>query len=252
MIPKLIHFMWLDKTNPYTRDYPEKYRENVEKWTELNRDWTVIMWNMEDIQREFPEWMEVLDSIPIWISKCDFARFLVLYKMGGVYIDLDFIPKRPFDDYVTNRDLLLLFEPKEHMEQLGEGLLYNGIVGSEENHPFILGWIHKMAEDAPRNDKVYNVVKVTGPTGFFNYWRNTGIPVEEVDTCLFCPVTKRLVSSPYITYIPDRCTPYPPYCITKWSEGTFWNVTDGDKLLYVLLILPVFLILLYTLYKKLA
>lgn len=252
MIPKLIHFMWLDKNDPYTRGYPDKYRENVEKWALLNKDWKVFMWNMEDIQREFPEWMEVLDSIPIWISKCDFARFLVLHKMGGVYIDLDFIPKRPFDDYVTNRDLLLLFEPKEHMEQLGEGLLYNGLVGCEENHPFIQGWIHKMAKDAPGNDKVYNVVKVTGPTGFFNYWIDTGIPVEEVDTCLFCPVTKRLVSSPYITYIPERCAPYPPYCITKWSEGTFWNVTDGDKLLYALVFLPVFLILLYTLYKKLA
>lgn len=252
MIPKVIHFMWLDKKNPYVRGFPEKYKENVEKWSRMNPDWRVVMWNWADIEREFPEWLDVLDRIPIWISKCDFARFLVLYKMGGVYIDLDFIPERPFDDYVTNRELLLFFEPREHMDQLGEGLLYNGLVGATPEHPFISGWVQKMAEDAPENDKVYNVVKVTGPTGFYNYWRSTGVEVDPRDTCLFCPVTKRLVSSPYVTYIPERCSELPPYCLTKWHEGTFWNITDNDRLYYSLFSLLLFVALVFFLCKKIA
>ncbi len=252
MIPKILHFMWLDKQNPYQRGYPDKYKKNVEDWIAMNPSWRVIMWNWEDVEREFPEWMETINSIPIWISKCDFARFLILYKMGGVYVDLDFIPKRPFDSYVTDRDLLLLFEPKEHMDQLKEGLLYNGLVGCEPYNSFILGWIEKMAEDAPLNDKVSEVVSTTGPTGFYRYWEGSGIPVSHLDTCLFAPVTKYMVSSPYLTYIPDRCAPYPPYCLTKWHEGTFWNLTEQDKTSWLLVFIPVIIVVLYFVWKKLA
>lgn len=251
MIPRILHFMWLDKKNPYQRGYPEQYRKNVDKWIMLNPEWRVIVWNWTDVEKEFPEWMEVLNSIPIWISKCDFARFLVLYKYGGVYLDLDIIAQRPLDDYVTDREYLLVFEPREHMEQLNEGLLFNGLVGCQAQDPFIMGWVKKMAEDAPKNDNVSKVVSVTGPTGFYNYWRETGIPVEELDTCLFLPVTKEDVNSPFSTYIPKRCSFYSPYCMTRWHEGTFWYVQGGNIYVQVAIALIILLII-YKLLKNIV
>ncbi len=224
MIPKIIHLMWLDKNNPHNPGFPSKYTNYMDQWKNMNPSWQIMYWNYSDIEREFPDFMPIIEKIPVWISKCDFARVLVLYKYGGVYIDLDFFPLRPFDDHVTDRDLLLIYEPQEHSKYWNfDGLILNSIMGASPNHEFFKGFIdvsiHKILTTDPHR---WNVIASIGPNGLYSYysqyWKHS-FAIDPLDTCLFIPSLQ--------SFIPNKttgemCNVIKPYCTTKWDEGTEW------------------------------
>ena len=250
MIPKIIHFMWLDKKNPYVRGFPDKYRTYLSGWVRMNPDWKVVVWNYEDIESEFPEYMDTFNKIPEWISKCDFARFLVVMKYGGVYIDMDFVPNRPFDDRVTDRSILLISEPREHVEfHKFPGLILNGLFGAEPMHPFMVGWVDQMVKNVNKVRKEWKVMNIIGPGGLYQYyiqnWSDK-IPLYSEDTCLFTPVLQpaiaKLKSSP--------CNVVESYCYTKWFEGSGWGDGKNINILKFLIILTIIITLLYIFYRK--
>jgi len=41
------------------------------------------------IRSEFPEYLDIFDRLPLRIQKCDFFRYLAVYRLGGFYFDLD-------------------------------------------------------------------------------------------------------------------------------------------------------------------
>jgi|SRR5271157_826778 len=43
----------------------------------------------EFVTREFPEYRDVFESFRLTIQKCDFFRYLAVYRYGGFYFDLD-------------------------------------------------------------------------------------------------------------------------------------------------------------------
>lgn len=51
----------------------------------------LVVWDKDRIEREFPEHVSMLRTIPVaaWIS--DIMRYLIVYRYGGVYLDTDFI-----------------------------------------------------------------------------------------------------------------------------------------------------------------
>jgi mannosyltransferase OCH1-like enzyme len=216
MIPKIIHFMWLDKKNPYVRGFPDKYRDNINQWVQMNPDWKVVVWNYEDIENEFPEYMDTFNKIPEWISKCDFARMLVLNKFGGVYTDLDFTPLKPFGDSIMNRDIIVLKEPDQWVAWNEDGRLLVGILACSKNHPFITGWINKMIENTDNYKKGDNwdVFVMTGPRGFYLYYKeNPIINLDIKDSCSFMPTagkTKR-----------KECINIEPFCYTYNQESNW-------------------------------
>ncbi len=226
MIPKIIHFMWLDKKDPYSIGYPDKFTGNLQKWKTLNPDAKIVLWNYKDIEREFPEYMQYLNKIPAWISKCDMARFFVLQKYGGIYSDLDFTPLKTLDSSVWNRDILIIYEPRQHMEREQKGLLFNGFVGSIPNHPFINGWIQRMIYYTENQESIWKVSKTTGTESFYNYYlENPTIDIDPADTCKFIPLFTDTKLIP--TFFPrPECESVEPFCYTTWVEGSKWSFSE--------------------------
>lgn len=227
--------MWLDKRDPHKSGFPTKYTPYMTQWKNMNQDWTIMYWNYSDIEREFPEYMPIIDKIPVWISKCDFARMLVIYKYGGVYIDLDFIPLRPFDDHVTNRDILLIYEPLEHSIYYGfDGLIMNGLLGCTPYHDFFGGYIELCIYKINVTDPTkWDVIKTIGPNNLYKYyyasWKDI-ISISYDETCLFIPTLQETIPDNGTT---ATCAPIKPYCTTKWTEGTEWfsNKTPNFELI---------------------
>lgn len=220
--------MWLDKKDPYTRGYPDKYAKNIQAWANLNPDATVILWNYKDIEREFPESIDYIRKIPVWISKCDLSRFLVLQKYGGFYFDMDFIPLRQLDSTVYDRDILLIQEPEEHIGDTENGKLFNGAIGAIPNHPLISGWISQMIESVEKVSAYnWDVMKVTGPVGFYDYYINnweSDIKIDHENTCLFLPVIRPVKNNPMKdSYVKSDCATVEPFCYTTWNDGSGWG-----------------------------
>jgi len=92
MIPKIIHQTWKNNV------IPDNWKDAVNSCKEVNNDFKYILWTdqmMEEfVQKYYPEFLHTYKSYKHNIQRCDAFRYLVLYKYGGVYLDMDTICKK--------------------------------------------------------------------------------------------------------------------------------------------------------------
>jgi mannosyltransferase OCH1-like enzyme len=58
-----------------------------------NRDWQEIVWDAATVlqlaQEDFPWVLPAYLAYPKLVQRSDIARYMILYKYGGVYLDAD-------------------------------------------------------------------------------------------------------------------------------------------------------------------
>lgn len=95
MIPKIIHFIWINFKNELDENpiIPEKYVINIENCKKINYDFEIKIWNGKEcyllVQKYFPEKVDLYNSFKYPIQRCDMARLMILYIYGGIYSDID-------------------------------------------------------------------------------------------------------------------------------------------------------------------
>lgn len=158
MIPKLIHQTW--KTN----DIPKKHRRFVNKLKTLNPDWSYKLWTDEDndgfVKREFPEFYQVFKGFSRNIMRADVIRYLIMYRFGGVYLDLDYEVLKPFDFGTKNIILPLALSIKD-----GDSvnMLGNCFLASVPRHKFWLDVINDLKNNPPMVTDYTQVIDASGP-----------------------------------------------------------------------------------------
>ncbi len=93
-IPKIIHMIWIGP-----KECP--YKENIQSYIDKNPDWEIKLWNNDNLPKIKNKW--AFDIIDIWAVKADILRLEVLYKFGGIYVDVDSYCLKPLDDLIKNR-----------------------------------------------------------------------------------------------------------------------------------------------------
>lgn len=83
---------------------PEKYLAGTQEWQKVHPDWQYRFWDRDSIvavaQAHFPDLVPELKddtSSLALIERCDIGRLVVLAVHGGVYSDLDYVPKKRHD-----------------------------------------------------------------------------------------------------------------------------------------------------------
>ena len=98
MIPKIIHQTWK------TKDIPDQWENAVFSCIEKNIDFKYILWTHETmdkfVQDHYFWFYETYKSYKYHIQRCDAFRYLVLYKYGGVYLDLDIICNENLNNFL--------------------------------------------------------------------------------------------------------------------------------------------------------
>ncbi len=98
MIPKIIHQTWK------TTQIPDNWKEAVESCKHTHNDYKYMLWTdakMEEfIKKEYPSYYDLYMSYKFNIQRCDVFRYFVLYKYGGIYIDMDIVCKKKLDSYL--------------------------------------------------------------------------------------------------------------------------------------------------------
>jgi len=104
MISKKIHLIWIqDKLK-----IPKYIKNKVKHLEDLNPKYKVTLWTKESIEellKEYPKLfsryqnVECLEGMenPIAIQS-DIARYVIMYVHGGLYMDMDFVCTRSFDE----------------------------------------------------------------------------------------------------------------------------------------------------------
>jgi mannosyltransferase OCH1-like enzyme len=144
MIPKLIH------QTARTSDLPKDCRPYVEKLRALHPDWTYRLWTDEDnlafVRREFSEFAEIFTKLPRNIMRADVIRYLLMYRLGGLYVDTDYEMIKPFD--LTDRDIVLCWEGDPRSGE-GKFLVANSIFASSPGHAFFKMIIDELRGNPP-------------------------------------------------------------------------------------------------------
>jgi predicted GH43/DUF377 family glycosyl hydrolase len=252
---KTIHLMWLDK-NPAISNIPKKYVPYIDTWKRMNKDWKIKIWYTQDIiellKNNFSDRVkEFWYNLEPHICKCDFARFLLIYAHGGLYVDLDFICRKNITPLIGENTSLFFKELPEHL-YYKVPQIYVGIFYAVKGLPFIRGFIDYVMTNYNKSPRVDGVLENTGPIALARYYQISPYSIVIGNQCDIGPYTdKQMISK--------ACSTDDSYAYTLRQDGsTTINdtvhplTTDSKKYLnisYVMLVLFVVLtMLMFVLY----
>jgi len=174
-IAKIIHQTY------HTKNLPDSIQKNINQLKLDNPGWELRLYDDQDIdcyiQSYFPNLLPIYKKInPIYgAAKADFFRYLVVYKDGGVYLDIKSGASKPLNLIIKDSDKYILshwprWYPKMMLGQhvditnpIGEFQQWHII--SVAGHPFLRAVIDNVCN----NIKYYNpILHEYGAFGVFN------------------------------------------------------------------------------------
>lgn len=174
MIPRMIHQIWEE----VTETLPKEFSKYAETWKEYHPTWQYEFWNqnrMETFVRSYyPGFADKYFSYPYDAQRWNVIRYLILYKMGGVYVDFDYECLEPVDNYIKEKTCCLGEEPDEHAKMFQKPVLVsNSFIASIQKHPFLKQIIKELYQAvSPATDKVNCVLETTGSLFLSDIYRS--------------------------------------------------------------------------------
>lgn len=97
MIPKIIHYCWFGK-NPL----PELEQRCLTSWHKHMPDWEYKRWDESNFDiAAAPLYVRQAYEARKYAFVSDYVRLWALEKFGGLYMDVDFMVYRPFDELMN-------------------------------------------------------------------------------------------------------------------------------------------------------
>ena len=172
-IPRIIH------QTHYTKELSSEINLNIKNLKAANPEWEFRFYDDNDIQiyikNYFPEMLNFYNKINLkyGAARADFFRYLVVYKEGGVYLDVKSSLSIPLDEMLNHNDEYILahwdFSHNPYCRHLNvnnpNGEYQQWHIISTKGHPFLKAVI----ENVCKNLNVYNVfLHDVGMTGVLN------------------------------------------------------------------------------------
>ena len=158
MIPKIIHQTWKNK------NIPDEWKDAVNSCKTIHKDFKHIVWTHETmdkfVRKYYSEFHKTYKSYKYDIQRCDAFRYLVLYKYGGIYLDMDIICNKSLNKFL-HYDLVLARSSNV------ETSFTNAFFMVVPNHPFFKYCIDHLSENINNFQyfgKHLHVMYSTGPS----------------------------------------------------------------------------------------
>lgn len=207
-IPKIIHQVWL-QTEKYI---PDTFREYSLKTQAMNGDFKYMFWDESkilDLIKDNEAYMNTYYSFLYMHQKIDFARYIILYTYGGIFIDMDAYTIKQLSalyKLVDDYDVVVSLVRADLLESLiicqKIKCINNGNILCKPNAGFMKFIIQKIIASPPCGvftSKISCIKKTTGPI-FINrmldeYKGSSKIKVldpEYIEPCRFdeCDLTQ--------------------------------------------------------------
>ncbi len=144
-IPKIIHQIWIGE-----RALPETTRA----WASHagQNGYQYKLWREADLEAlgidRLPEFNAML-AAGDYPGAVDVARYVILEREGGIYLDCDWYPARmdrSFDTFMAMTGLVAMAEPVPRNLGWGSTLLYNSFIAAPPDHPAMSGMIEAIPD----------------------------------------------------------------------------------------------------------
>lgn len=168
-IPKIIHQIWSGIDEPL----PKHFSLLGDTWKEQYPSWKYIYWDNKKINRFVREYYfqywEIFNRFPYDVQRWDAIRYLILDKIGGMYVDFDYESIKPIDELIETKTCCFSLEPKSHLRAFKRkvnDVFNNALMLNVPGHPFMRKIVENVFSktvleyDAPKHLCVYNT---TGP-----------------------------------------------------------------------------------------
>lgn len=152
---------------------PDYVIDAVNSWKEKNPNWEYKYFNSEDrsefILSEFgKEWLEIYNSCIFGAMKADVWKYLIIYKYGGLYTDIDYLCKEPIDSWVLDDYSIVVGMDEEPNE------IACHTFAAEANSIFLESILKVVKENIKNIDYKKDLFSyhATGPTAFTDGIKN--------------------------------------------------------------------------------
>lgn len=160
MIPKIIYQTWKTKNLPQSCI---DIKNNIQK---LNPDYKMLLYDDKDIDNfiksNFDEYTyNSFLELDVGAAKADFWRYCILYKYGGIYLDIDSNIIRPLNELIEEDDQCII------TRENNKGIFVQWFLIFEKNHPILLDTINECCRNIT-NKTTNGILSLTGPKVFSN------------------------------------------------------------------------------------
>lgn len=162
-IPKVIHQIYEDLAGP-----PEYLLNIAESWKEQNQDWEYRFWNKHDMeafmQEYYPELIPIYGAFPHNVQRWDAIRYMILYKLGGLYVDMDYECTENITPLLYGVTCGMGLEPFGHnVRSRRQIIVGNAFMASVPGHPFMQELIDTIFYKLGDKIQQMHVMNSTGP-----------------------------------------------------------------------------------------
>ena len=227
-IPRIIHQIYEDPAGP-----SESLLELAETWKGHHPTWEYRFWGKKEMEdflvEEFPEFIPIYRGYPFNVQRWDTIRYLILYRMGGLYVDFDYECLEPMDALLNNTLCCMGLEPTTHAHSYNKPFIVgNALMASVPGHSYFEEIIKDMMNDEKYSNlsKGAQVMQTTGPfmtTRLYNRYLNkeeiTLLPADLVAPFTLFEV-RELASGQLTPYLEDKIDK----CFAIHYFGGSWHI----------------------------
>ncbi|MCL2651594.1 MAG: hypothetical protein FWD60_11310 [Candidatus Azobacteroides sp.] len=165
-IPRIIHQIYEDPEGP-----PEFLLSLAETWKKLHPEWEYRFWNRKAIydfmELTCPGFIPYYQSYPFNVQRWDAIRYLILYHIGGIYVDLDYECLQSLDTLLMDSTCCMGMEPAiNSIIHLRPMIIGNALMAAVPKHPYMAAVIEDMKAnisiDYRQGDSI-QIMETTGP-----------------------------------------------------------------------------------------
>ncbi len=147
------------------QDLPWITRWYIKKMLRKNPEYEYHFYDDVQIQEflmaEYPvRYLNAYKRLTIGAAKADFFRYAILYKKGGIYLDIDSGIKSPFKDFILDSDEAIITREGNPGLYVQWALIFN------KEHPFLEKTLASMLDNIETHRFPNDVHQTTGPTVF--------------------------------------------------------------------------------------
>lgn len=198
MIPKVFHWIWLGPD-----PLPAQHRDYLRSWERHHPGWERRLWTEDDLPALHNA--ETYRSARTWAQKADVARYELLLRHGGVYLDTDMECLRPIEPAIAGVKAFVGLERSD--------LMGNAILGCVPGHPWMAAVVEALP-DAVRSN--WLTLDQTGPSFL------TRVTAGRRDVTVFPPAV--FYPTPSVGADPAAAVPAEAIAVHHWRRS--WAATE--------------------------
>lgn len=165
-IPKIIHQVWEGNTIPL----PDFLYELGKSWRNKHPDWEYIYWDkvrMDSFVHDYyPFYMDIYNKFPYDVMRWDVIRYMILYKIGGLYVDFDYECLESIEPILGEWNCCLGLEPQQHGDLFNrKQVLGNALMASVAKNSFLKNVLEHVFSQRTNDvsNRFFYVLNTTGP-----------------------------------------------------------------------------------------